>query len=692
MDHFDAVPFDERMRRMHATRHDVAVDFDRDAPAREAFGLEQGSDGGTRRQGPGLSVEQNVHARILARGVAEFIHHTHPFALERSMKQTYRAFKPVRSLLAAALAFAALPAAAQTYTQTVFFGDSLTDAGWFRPALVQVGGPQAGILGKFTTNPTLVWSEYLADYYGTNAASANQGGTNWAVGGGRTGTDDVGALGVIPSMSTQINAYLASTGGRADAHGLYTVWGGANDLLAIASGAPAQSTMAQAVGAQVTNVATLTGAGAKYILVATVPDLGATPAFLAQGPAGAAAGTQLSTTYNAALFSTLSSQGLRVIPLDTFNLLHEIIASPQAYGFTNITGAACTTASSVTCNPGSLVSPDAANTYLFADGVHPTGPAHAILGQYAISVLEAPRQIALLPYTEQLIGKSRAEMVGSHMPVKPAEDGTHWWANLRGDTQRYDAPGDYDGTGPSLLFGVDWANGDVVYGGFAGFGRNDFDYGHRMGDFSQDDLTIGGFVGWFSGNVWVNAQLSWTKTSYDVTRNVQLGPVLRTYEGSPDGDNLSFGASAGWDFHAGSLVHGPVVSVLSQQIDVDGYVENRIDSAGLAYPDQSYDSLVGAAGWQARFEISPTAVPYAKFTWEHEFEDAPEEAFAQSLTIAGTLPYAVPNVEHDENYGTLVLGVRTQLWGVDTDIGATASVGQENGDNATLFVSVGKRF
>ena len=85
-------------------------------------------------------------------------------------------------------------------------------------------------------------------------------------------------------------------------------------------------------------------------------------------------------------------------------------------------------------------------------------------------------------------------------------------------------------------------------------------------------------------------------------------------------------------------------------------------------------------------------MPYAKFTWEHEFEDAPEEAFAQSLTIAGSLPYAVPNIEHDENYGTLVLGVRTELFGVDTDIGATASVGQEGGDNATVFVSVGKRF
>ena len=153
------------------------------------------------------------------------------------MKSTHRALKPVRRLLAAALAFAALPAAAQTYSQTVFFGDSLTDSGWFRPALIQVGGPSAAVLGRFSTNPTQVWSEHLADYYGTNATSQNQGGTNYAVGGARTGTTYAGPLGEIASLNTQITRYLASTGGHADANALYTVWGGANDLFAITAGA-----------------------------------------------------------------------------------------------------------------------------------------------------------------------------------------------------------------------------------------------------------------------------------------------------------------------------------------------------------------------------------------------------------------------------------------------------------------------
>ena len=129
-----------------------------------------------------------------------------------------RSVSPVRSLLAVALAVAAAPALAgdSPYSQTVFFGDCLPDSGHFRPALVQAVGPNGALLGRFTTNPGLVWSEYLAEYYGTGATSANQGGTNYAVGGARVGTNTAGALGPIPSMTTQLTSYLSANGGRAD--------------------------------------------------------------------------------------------------------------------------------------------------------------------------------------------------------------------------------------------------------------------------------------------------------------------------------------------------------------------------------------------------------------------------------------------------------------------------------------------
>jgi outer membrane lipase/esterase len=611
------------------------------------------------------------------------------------MPVKHRPFRAVRNLLAAAVAFAALPAAAQTYTQTVFFGDSLTDSGWFRPALVQAVGPSGNALGRFSTNPTINWADYVAAYYGGNSNSANQGGSNYAVGGARTGTNSSGALGPIPSITTQINNYLAANGGRADRNALYTVWGGANDLFAITAGAPPATTMAGAVGAQIGNVAVLTGAGARYIIVPTVPDLGLTPSFRAQGALAQAQGTQLSVTYNTALFNGLAASGLRVIPLDTFTLLREIIANPVAYGIANVTGTACQpqiTANSLTCNPGTYVTPNAPETYAFADGVHPSTAAHRILGEFALSVLEAPRQVEVLALSESQVGRGRAEVVSGHLAAKPEGDGMRWWTDVRGDNQRYGDPVHYDGGGPSLTFGVDWSSGSVVYGGFAGYGRQRIDYGLRRGEFKQNDATLGGFIGWHGDALWANGQVSWTKTSYDVDRDVHLGPATRRHSGSPDGDNLSVGANAGWDFSHGALTHGPVVSLLMQKISVDGYAENSTESTALSYPDQDFDSLVGSAGWQASYAIKDNLVPYARLTWDHEFEDAPEEAFARSRSLPGTLPYAVPGLEVDENYGTLLLGVRTRVFGLDANIGAAATVGQEVGDHASVFVTVGNRF
>ena len=49
-------------------------------------------------------------------------------------------------------------AGAADYSSTVFFGDSLTDAGTYA-SIVQGIYPGTG---KFTTNPGLVWSENLA--------------------------------------------------------------------------------------------------------------------------------------------------------------------------------------------------------------------------------------------------------------------------------------------------------------------------------------------------------------------------------------------------------------------------------------------------------------------------------------------------------------------------------------------------
>ncbi len=618
------------------------------------------------------------------------------------MKATLR-----RTLLTAAIALAAAPAFAgpadSPFTQTIFFGDSLTDGGFFRsllPPSVQ------NVTGQFTTNPGYVWSQYLADYYDSNADVAwkatgatptlSPGGNNWAVGGARTGTDSVGALGYTPSLASQYARYLSS-GNTVDPNALYTVWGGANDLFAVqANPAQAQAIIGGAVTAQIGLVGALTQAGAQYILVPTIPDLGLTPSSRAGGAVAMAQGTALTNSYNSALFGGLASAGLHVIPLDTFHFLQEVVANPGAYGITNVTGTACQpqiTAQSLTCNPTSLVNPGAPNSYLFADGVHPTSGAHKVIGDFAISVIEGPRQIAILPRSASMVGRARSQVVDSAVSgmLLAEGDGTHWWADIRGDQQRSQNPG-FDGPGLTGSVGIGWRSGNLTYGAFAGYGRQDIDFGERRGDFRQTDAGVGGFIGWKQDAMWATGQLSWTKLGYDVHRQVNLGQASRVHSGSPDGDNLSAGASAGWNFGDGALVHGPVVSVLAQKISVDGYVEDSTESTALAYLEQDGDSLIGSVGWQASFAINDHVKPYARLTWDREFEDAPAQAFAQSVSMPGTLPYAVPGLPLDDTYGTLTYGVQSKLLGLDITTGSNITVGQKGGNDASFFLTVSGKF
>ncbi|HVR81879.1 MAG TPA: autotransporter domain-containing protein [Luteimonas sp.] len=612
-----------------------------------------------------------------------------------------------RSILVVALALAATPALAETsFSQTVFFGDSLTDSGFYQPFLIENFGPAAGTAARFTTNPGLVWAEYVADFYGTDGSPAWQlsstgivpgDGSNYAAGGATVGPGPGFPPTVptqfAPSLTTQIGAYLSANGGHADRNALFTVWGGANDLFFYLNGATTQAQFLGAAGLEVGLVATLTNAGARYILVPTIPDVGTTPFGLSLGPTGSAGVTALVNGYNQTLFSGLQAAGLRVIPLDTFHFMREITADPGLYGFTNVTTPACGAAPALGCNPANFVDPNAAQTYAFADGVHPTTASHHLLAQYAISVLEAPGQIAVLPHSESMVGRSRADRVAAHLDGKPAADGMRWWTDLRGDFQRYGDGEQYDGAGPSLSAGVDWASGNLVYGGFAGYGRQSSDWGHRGGSFDQTDASLGGFIGWYGDSAWVNGQVSYSRLGFDMDRDIQLGPATRTHHGSTNGSDVSVGINAGWDFVQGAWRHGPVASLLSQRIDIDGFAESDPTlSTSLAYPRQSFDSLIGSLGWQASYTINEHLRPYARVTWDREFEQSPEEAFAQAQSIPGTMPYAVPGAAYDRSYGTLVMGARTQLFGLDADVGVSATGAQSGGNNASVFATFGSSF
>jgi phospholipase/lecithinase/hemolysin len=264
----------------------------------------------------------------------------------------------------------------ETFSHILVFGDSLSDTGnYYRLS----GGspPPPYAKGRFCNGP--IWVEYLAASLGMEYQPAD----NFAVGGATTGTlnsNDGFAGKEYPGLLDEVASFAARSPVREPGRALYVVEAGANDFfVALATGTSPATLIGTGVGNTISAIQQLRGAGARFILVMNVPDLGVTPMAQGLGEGGPLMLTQLSAGYNQALdlaLEQLAQAGIPTIRLDAFAVLDEMANKPAAYGFSNVT------TPFLLAPPGT--SPD---QFLFWDPVHPTTGAHEVLAQEALEQL-----------------------------------------------------------------------------------------------------------------------------------------------------------------------------------------------------------------------------------------------------------------------------------------------------------------
>jgi outer membrane lipase/esterase len=459
-----------------------------------------------------------------------------------------RKFRPSLAAAAIALAIASGSASAQ-FSNFYFFGDSSTDAGAFG--------------GRFTVNPGLVWAQVLGQRYGGTVTTSVTGGTDYAQGGARVtqspGYPPIPPVGGATPVSTQVDLLLAKTPAL-DGNALYGISVGYNDLFfAVAqaggaippliSPAAAQANVVQAAVDAATQVARLHAAGARYIVVLNLYDTGKSPAGIANPAAPFSALTSL---YNSTLTAALVKAGLQVISVDTNKLFNEMISNPSAFGFVNVTQPACTTSTSLICTPATLVSPNAAQTYLFADGVHPTPAAHAIMAGVVASMIEGPSQISTL--AEAPLGVEQANfraidarMISGINSSRPMSKFEAWGAYDYGHN-------DFDGRFVSgnadlntIVVGGDIKLSErLLVGAMFGYTENKGDFGGGNGGYKLKEATGTFYVGYGDGPWYVGATLGGGGLDYgNIRRHIQLGAL----------DRVESADATGWHF-MGSVLGG----------------------------------------------------------------------------------------------------------------------------------------
>ena len=226
-------------------------------------------------------------------------------------------------------------AAPTPYSTMIVFGDSLSDSGHF---------PDTGSGMRFTnrSGPTyrgeaysavapMILGEKLSIAPGDlspstspgNAFTGDPDGNNWAVGGYRTdqifnSITKVSKVAVPQgwflggTVLRSRRGYLVENGFKADPKALYFISGGGNDFLDERVRNPAEA--AKAAQNLADSAFALQQAGARYIMVWLLPDLGLTPAIY-DTPAQAGS-SYLSAVFNTELAHQLSQIDAEIIPLN----------------------------------------------------------------------------------------------------------------------------------------------------------------------------------------------------------------------------------------------------------------------------------------------------------------------------------------------------------------------------------------
>lgn len=568
----------------------------------------------------------------------------------------------------------AATAQAQTFSGVITFGDSLSDAG----NIAAVSGLPPG--NSFTTNPDPVVTQVVASHFGFNQTNSLAGGSNFAWGGAC-----IQAAGpcVNPNPATripnQITDYLTATGGRADANALYTLWGGANDINA-ALGGGVWTTQAQIeAGAQTVGLAVvgqaarLQAAGVNYLVVFNLPDIGRTPALTAAGPTAAGAATLAVLNYNGALNAGLATLHDGIIPVNTFGLVNEVLANPGAFGFTNVTGTACTPANSVACGPAGSGLPatyasGTNQTWFFADGIHPTGAAHALLAEVVLSTVAAPQQMAMLAETPILVYDAHASAVRRELLAarsgERADGSMVSFANLNYADQSFEAGANnpaLDSKLGTLSLGVDYRIDNTwTLGVAASFATQDAD--HSRGGFDAREALFSAFGTLnFGGGGYLQAILSGGSTSYDTERAIDLRATTRIEKGDAGGSHSAAELGFGWLFGT-SLQHGPFVSATWQSVDVDAFRETGNTSTSMRFDDFERESLVTQAGYQLFGNVGSGErqwQPYLRVAYAQEDKDDPTRVRAGSTSMNGQ--FVMPGYTASDDWISADLGLGMQF-------------------------------
>lgn len=413
-------------------------------------------------------------------------------------------------------------------------------------------------------------------------------------------------------------------------------------------------------------------------------------------------GAQSSVNALAGLFNStvglgLSTAGVNMVRLDVAGLLNEILATPNAYGFNNVTGTACPPGvSSLVCfssTPGF----NAGQSYLFADDRHPSPLAQQMIGDYAVATLAAPYYAAALPAAARSASEGMYTLLDSRYRqarLSPEPVGSlSAFAHYGYLPFAAKGAGKLDGQGEqhSYTVGVEAQLGPNTRAGLAlGYGRGQLDSGASSTfTFKQQRLT--GFVSQQFGPVSLEVDAFAANNDYgSVRRSFALGNVSRSEQGDTDGHQAGLRLTGRYHWQTGNWTVSPLASLAYENLSVAGYSEDGSNSTAMRFGKQSQ------SGWQGRLGAELTTrvgqfTPFAGAQYVHQFNSRTTQLDAGIKSQPGQ--FTTELARPDSNWGLLRLGSHIELTPtIRATLEAQSSVGRDSGQQWGVQLGVSARF
>lgn len=579
------------------------------------------------------------------------------------------------SALALAVAMAAPVYADIQFSNFYVFGDSLLDSGNFS------GRRFTNRVDDYATGDyARVAPQYLAEALGITLAPAAAGGSNWAVGGYETSDilNSINGSGLaLPRNGTVVRPAFLTGQPRIDSRALVMLDGGGNDFLN--GTANDQATTIAAAQRLLAAGEILHGAGANYILLSNLPDLGKTPALQAQdlsAPGSAATASAGAAGFNSALeaFSVVGRANL--VPVDLAGLINYVSANAEQFGFaagvnSNYPGVLgsfdqrymCFDDTGGDCIEHPEFGIDSANPdpdkLLFNDGVHPTGRMGEITGDYLIDVVTAPQEAGLIPELGLNIMRAQQGHAAATQRELAANPGSSRWL-LSGVAMDAEQAGDSENRSLSIGFS-DALSEQLDAAVTVDFASHELE--SRKSSFSASSVGVSGALSYRKGNWRMQGAGGLSVVNYDsLDRRVQLADQSVIARGGTDGFGWHFDGLLSYQTFANeSLALRPAVGARYLKADVEGYRESGGEVSNYEWGEQSRSSRVVKAGLMADLRLSQAVTAYVELFAASELEDQDETVEVRNRNL-GFASYTMPSYRAEgDSFAEAALGLGARM-------------------------------